>query len=227
MDESDISLEPYDSNSDVLNNYFPAVRYMDEAIEDFFIKLKETGLYENSVFVVMGDHIGVSANHNKALSMYLDKDEITPIDQVELQRVPFIVHIPGNGKGKVISEVTGQIDVKPTLLSLLGIDAVDDIQFGNDLFADNRKGYVALRNGDFISKKFIYTNGSCYLRGTGELIGVSEEKDYVVSESEHALVNACNEINEKVTTELRLSDDLIYGDLFRFINFDLTKKANQ
>ncbi|RDW21927.1 LTA synthase family protein [Oceanobacillus chungangensis] len=220
MDEADKSIEPYHSNSDILNNYFPAVRYMDEALEDFYEKLKETGLYENSIFVIMGDHIGISANHNEALSMYLDKDEITPIDQLELQRVPFIVHIPGNGNGKVISEVTGQIDVKPTLLNLLGIDAGYDIQFGNDLFADNRKGYIALRNGDFISEEFIYTNGSCYLIETGEQIDVTEKKDYVIPEREHTLLNACNKINEKVKTELKLSDDLIYGDLFRFINFD-------
>ncbi|RDW19197.1 hypothetical protein CWR48_09105 [Oceanobacillus arenosus] len=223
MDKEDMSIEAYSSNSDTLNNYFPAVRYMDEALEDFFEEMKETGLYDHSIFVVMGDHIGISANHNEALSMYLGKEAITPIDQVELQRVPFIVHIPGTGNGRVISEVSGQIDVKRTLLSLIGIEAGDDIQFGNDLFANDRKGYVALRNGDFISKDFIYTTGACYLRETGEQIGASDVEDYVISETDNKRLDACNEISEKVTTELRLSDELIYGDLFRFINFDITK----
>src|SRR5699024_304588 len=94
LEEEDRSIEPYDSNSNTLNNYFPTVRYMDEAIEQFFHQLQEAGLYEDSIIVIMGDHYGISANHNRAMAEYLDKDEITPYDYVQLQRVPFFIHIP-------------------------------------------------------------------------------------------------------------------------------------
>src|SRR5699024_6212095 len=119
LDEEDKSIEPYDSNSNTLNNYFPAVRYADEAMEEFFNHLKQSGLYEDSIIIIMGDHIGISANHNKAMSMYLDKEEITPFDQVELLKVPLFIHIPGHGQGEVQSTLSGQIDLKPTILSLL------------------------------------------------------------------------------------------------------------
>ncbi|UJL44846.1 LTA synthase family protein [Virgibacillus sp. NKC19-16] len=218
LDEEDSSIEPFDSNSNTLNNYFPTVRYTDEAIEDFFNQLKESDLYEDSIFVIMGDHIGISANHNKAMSQYLDKEEITPYDQVQLQRVPFFLHIPGHGEGEVKSEVTGQIDVKPTLLNLLGVEAENDLYFGNDMFSDDRKGYIALRNGDFISDEYISTSGVCYDRQTGEPIEAEEEEANANNES--GSTNACAPISEQVDKELGYSDDLIYGDLLRFMDFE-------
>ena len=125
------------------------------------------------------------------------------------------------GLGKVMSEVTGQIDMKPTILSLLGIEAEDDLYFGNDVFADERKGYIALRNGDFISDDYISTYGMCYDRETGEPIEEdSEELDATGEEkAQSSTENACSPITEKVETELSYSDNLIYGDLFRFIDF--------
>ncbi|MBT2214455.1 LTA synthase family protein [Virgibacillus dakarensis] len=213
LDEEDRSIEPYDSNSNTLNNYFPTVRYMDESIEQFFNQLKDAGLYEDSIIIIMGDHYGISANHNKAMSQYLEKEEITPYDHIQLQRVPFFIHIPGSGKGKVMSEVSGQIDIKPTILHLLGIDTENDIYFGNDLFSDDRKGYIAQRNGDFISNKYISTEGICYNRETGEPI----EEDQTITETDTE--SPCTAIEEKVTNELGYSDDIIYGDLFRFVDF--------
>ncbi|RLL48079.1 LTA synthase family protein [Oceanobacillus piezotolerans] len=215
LDEEDRSIEPYNSNSNTLNNYFPAVRYMDEAIEDFFNQLDAAGLYEDSIVVIMGDHIGISANHNKAMAMYLGKEEITPYDQVQLQRVPLFIHIPGNGEGEVISEVAGQIDMKPTILSLLGIEANKDIYFGNDLFSEDRKGFIALRNGDFVSDNYISTAGVCYDRETGEPVEVPED-----STNEEETADACSGIGEMVQKELQYSDDIIYGDLLRFHDFE-------
>lgn len=55
LDEEDKSIEPYDSNSNTLNNYFPTVRYADEAIEEFFDHLKQAGLFEDSIIIIMGE----------------------------------------------------------------------------------------------------------------------------------------------------------------------------
>ncbi|MFD2630827.1 LTA synthase family protein [Oceanobacillus kapialis] len=217
LPEEDRSIEPYDSNSATLNNYFPTVRYMDESIEQFFAQLKANGLYEDSIIVIMGDHYGISANHNRAMSQYLGEEEITPFDQTQLQRVPFFIHIPGHGKGEVRSEVSGQIDVKPTILNLLGIEHQNDIYFGNDLFSEDRKDYIALRNGDFISEDYIFASGICYDRQSGEQ--VKEESDDSI-DSSLAEDSACTPIKKQVEQELGYSDDLIYGDLFRFMEFE-------
>ena len=223
LDEEDKSIEPYNSNSNTLNNYFPAVRYADEAMEEFFNHLKQAGLYEDSIIIIMGDHIGISANHNRAMSMYLDKEEITPFDQVQLQKVPLFIHIPGHGEGEVISEVAGQIDLKPTILSLLGIEHKSDIYFGNDLFSEDRKGYIALRNGDFISNDYVSTAGMCYDVNTGEPIESEETESAEENDAETTF--PCDEIEEKVDLELNYSDDIIYGDLFRFVDFGKEEKV--
>lgn len=213
LDEEDRSIGTYDSNSNTLNNYFPTVRYMDEAIEDFFNLLKEADLYEDSIIVIMGDHNGISANHNKAMSQFLGKEEITPYDYIQLQRVPLFIHIPGHDKGKVMSKIAGQIDIKPTLLHMVGIETNQDIYFGNDLFRDDRKDFIALRNGDFISEQFISTSGICYERETGEIIE-AEAGD------ENNEITPCTPISQQIDHELSYSDEIIYGDLFRFIDFN-------
>ncbi|ASK63198.1 hypothetical protein CFK37_14100 [Virgibacillus phasianinus] len=219
LSEEERSIEPYHSTSSTLNHYFPTVRYTDEAIEQFFQQLKDAGLYENSIIVIMGDHYGISENHKTAMSQYLGKEEITPYDHIQLQRVPFFIHIPGNGNGKVMSGVAGQIDIKPTLLSLLGVKAENDIQFGNRLFINDRKGYIAFRNGDYVSDQYVSTNGICYNRKTGEPLNQDGVGFNTATEKE----NPCMDIQDEIEMELGYSDDLIYGDLFRFINFDEEK----
>src|SRR5699024_12421455 len=64
LNEEDRSIEPYDSNYNTLNNYFPTVRYTDEAIEGFFQSLKAANLYDNSIIVIMRIHDCIIMNHN-------------------------------------------------------------------------------------------------------------------------------------------------------------------
>ncbi|MBS4199665.1 LTA synthase family protein [Bacillus sp. FJAT-49732] len=202
LDEEDKFIQEYDSKSGTLNRYFTTVRYMDEAIKEFFQKLKDEGLYENSIIVMYGDHYGISENHNEAMAQYLGK-EVTPFVSTQLQRVPLIIHIPGvtdNGKGKTISKVSGQIDLKPTLLHLLGVNTKNDIQFGEDLFSKNHHDFAVFRDGSFITKDYVYTDNTCY----------SKETEEPVEES------FCEPYKEKSKVELDYSDKIIYGDLLRF-----------
>ncbi|MFI8493336.1 LTA synthase family protein [Peribacillus butanolivorans] len=198
LNEEDRTLEEYNSNSKTLNQYFPTVRYTDEALEQFITDLKRDGLYEDSIIVLYGDHYGISENHNSAMSQFLGK-EITPFESIQLQRVPLIVHIPGE-KGQTISTVSGQIDVRPTLLHLLGIENDDYIEFGKDLFSKEKIDFTVLRDSSFIMKNYLYTMDTCYDKKTGE----PTEKE------------SCERYLEKAKQELEYSDKIIYGDLLRF-----------
>lgn len=209
LDEKDRSISEFNSSSKTLNRYFPAVRYTDEALRQFIGDLKEAGLYDNSVIVIYGDHYGISENHNQAMSQFLGK-EITPFESVQLQRVPLIIHVPGQ-KGKTISKVSGQVDVRPTLLHLLEIDTKENIEFGTDLFSKNKFKMTVLRDGSFITKDYIFTRDTCYDKQTGELI----ER------------NACEPYMEKSKQELEYSDRIIYGDLLRFYNDGQKKNSKK
>lgn len=198
LDEQDTFIQPYDSNDKTVNNYFPTVRYTDEALKVFVEQLKASGLYDDSIIILYGDHYGISENHNKAMSEFLNK-EVTPFVSTQLQRVPLIIHIPGQ-EGATISSVSGQIDIKPTILHLLGIQAKRDIQFGEDLFSKERSDFVVLRDGSFVTDDYVFTKGTCYDKQTGEQTDES----------------SCTPFMEKAKTELDYSDKIINGDLFRF-----------
>ncbi|PID16815.1 hypothetical protein CSV63_02710 [Sporosarcina sp. P34] len=200
LDEQDKLIPEYTSNSNTLNKYFQTVRYMDEAVKEFFDDLKESGLYENSIIVMYGDHYGISENHNKAMGMYMDK-EITPFDNAELQKVPLFIHIPGSGEGKKMHELGGQVDIRPTILHLLGIDTKADMQFGSDLFSPDHEPFVIFRDGRLVTDKNIYAQEVCYDIETGEP---------AIDEAQ------CEPYIERANTELNYSDALINGDLLRF-----------
>jgi lipoteichoic acid synthase len=198
LDEEDKLIDPYTSNDGTVNRYFQTVRYMDEAVKNFITDLKESGLYENSVIVMYGDHYGISENHNKAMSQYLGKD-ITPFVSTQLQQVPMIIHVPGQ-EGKTISKVSGQIDLKPTIMHLLGIDTKRDIQFGSDIFSDKHEDLAILRDGRFITKDYVYAGEKCWNKKTEEKTDMKYCEPYI----------------EPVNNELEYSDKIIYGDLLRF-----------
>ncbi|MBO9129973.1 LTA synthase family protein [Bacillus sp. 165] len=195
-------VEPFNSGDGTLDRYFVTVRYQDEALKKFIEELKASGLYDNSVIVFYGDHYGISENHNKAMAQFLGKDEITQFDHINLQRTPLFIHVPGQTQGETISKVAGQVDVKPTILSLLGVDTSNDIEFGHDLFSPNRKEFVVLRDGSFVTDKYIYSNSTFYSRETGEAVNVPKEE--------------AKPLLDRVQTELSMSDNIIEGDLLRF-----------
>ncbi len=200
LDPEDVMIPEYTSNSGTLNRYFQTVRYMDEALKDFFQDLKDQGVYDNSIIVMYGDHYGISENHNKAMAQYLEKDGITPYDNALLQEVPLFIHIPGDGQGKEMTEVAGQIDLRPTILHLLGVETTKDMQLGADLFSPEHEDFVIFRDGRFITDKYVYAGEACYDKATGEQIDVAP----------------CQPFADRATTELENSDAIINGDLLRF-----------
>lgn len=199
--EEDRYINELETNSRTLNRYVTTVRYMDESVKVFFERLKEEGMYENTVFIIYGDHYGISDLHNKSVASFLGKEEITPFDSVQLQRVPMYVHIPGHTNNEVKTTVSGQIDLKPTILHLLGINARKQIHFGSDLFSPIRNSFVVLRDGSFVTDTHVYTEEKCYFKANGEEVEVKNCEPYI----------------QKAKLDLEYSDKVVFGDLLRFI----------
>lgn len=204
LDPEDQFIDQYNSGDETLDRYVTTVRYMDESIKHFIDGLKSSGLYDNTIIVMYGDHYGISENHNRAMAQFLGKEEITPYDHMDLQRTPLIIHLPKQESGKTISKIAGQIDVKPTILHLLGVDTKTDIEFGKDLFSPNHPEFTVFRDGSFVTSKYYYVAGSTtfYDRFTGEKVEVDEQES--------------KQLIDKAKKELTLSDNIVYGDLFRF-----------
>jgi len=198
MDEGDTYFPAGDFGDKVVNQYFQSANYMDQALEQFFNDLKESGLYDNTVIVMYGDHYGISENHNDAMAQVMG-EEITPFENAQLQKVPLFIHIPGK-EGKVIHKYSGEVDVMPTVLHLLGVKTNDYLQIGNDIFSPEYKELVPFRNGDFVSSEVTQVNGNCYSTDTGEELDIQ----------------ACESSDQITKEKLEISDRIVTKDLLRF-----------
>lgn len=201
MNQEETTITPAETGDKSVDGYFQTARYADEALKQFFDYLKESGLYDNSIIIMYGDHYGISQNHNKAMAQILGK-EITPFEGSALQRVPLFIRVPGM-EGGVNHEYGGQIDLLPTLLHLLGIDAKDYVLFGTDLLSTKHDDLVAFRNGDYVSPTISSIDGKYYDSTTGQL-AAEDQKDQA------------EQLKERVEQQLALSDKVVNGDLLRF-----------
>ncbi|WHY94792.1 LTA synthase family protein [Neobacillus cucumis] len=200
MDKQDTNFPAGDFGDSVVNHYFQSAHYMDEALKQFFDALKADGLYDKTVIVLYGDHYGLSENHNKAMAKVLGVPKITPTINAKLQEVPLYIHVPGV-KGGVQHQFGGEVDVRPTLLHLLGVDTKDYIEFGSDLLSKGHRNWALFRNGDYVSPQVTEVSGKFYNPNTGELLPNQ---------------NAYKSINDKISTELQMSDAVVNKDLLRF-----------
>lgn len=197
------------TKDDTINSYFSTVNYLDSAIKSFFDYLKATGLYDNSIIILYGDHYGISNARNPHLAPLIGKnaETWTPYDNAMLQRVPFMVHIPGMDKGFVSSTFGGEVDVLPTLLHLLGIEHSPYIQLGQDLLSPDNQQIVAFRtSGHVVSPDYTSYHGKLYRTATGEEITNPDETTL-------AEVQA---LREAAKLQLSMSDKVQTGDLLRF-----------
>ncbi|WP_281738560.1 LTA synthase family protein [Enterococcus dispar] len=197
-----------DTNDETINGYFATANYLDRAVEEFFNYLKASGLYDNSVIVLYGDHYGISTSRNKNLAELLgkDKETWTGYDDAQMQRVPYMIHVPGQSKGGINQTYGGQVDALPTLLHLLGVDTKNYIQLGQDLFSKQHEQLVSFRDGDFVTDKYTYYGGTLYDNATGQAITAPDEQ----------LKTQVTKWKEEVSKQLATSDQINNGDLLRF-----------
>ena len=113
--------------------YDGSLNYVDDQVGRFAAALRERGLLENTVFVVMADHgeglwdHGLHMGHG--FSLY-----------AELVEVPLILFGAGVPVGVVESRVRN-IDVAPTLLGLAGVPAPEGFE-GSDLLRLRTEGRI-------------------------------------------------------------------------------------
>ncbi|QNQ82508.1 LTA synthase family protein [Lactobacillus sp. PV012] len=148
------------TNNQTVNNYFETAHYLDQAVKEFFTYLKKSGLYNNSLIMIYGDHYGLSNSESTALAPLLGKQpsQWSEYDNISEQRVPFMLHMSGLNGG-INNEIGGEIDVLPTLLHLLGVNTQNYIQFGSDLLSKDHRQVVVFRNGTIVTPKYVIVNG--------------------------------------------------------------------
>ena len=197
------------TDDETINGYFATANYLDSAVKAFFDYLKESGLYDNSIIVLYGDHYGISNSRNTDLAPLLGKDSETwtGYDNAMLQRVPYMIHIPGFTEGHISNTFGGEVDNLPTLLHLLGIDTSNYVQLGQDLLSSDNKQIVAFRtSGDYVTPTYTSYSGHLYYTDSGQEITNPDENTQAATKA----------IRDAVAKQLSVSDEVQTGDLLRF-----------
>jgi len=102
------------------NNYLNLVRYVDRFVGKVLDLHKELGVYEETLFVVVGDHGEAFGEHGRM--------QHDAVPYTEVAHVPLLVHAPGTFEGgREMHVPASHIDIVPTIADMLGyrMDAPD------------------------------------------------------------------------------------------------------
>jgi lipoteichoic acid synthase len=115
------------AEEEVFNRYLNAVHYQDHFLRNLFDLYRELGLYENTVFVLVGDHGQAFYEHGRMGHSNVPYEEGLT--------VPFLVHAPGAFQdGPRVSHIASHLDVLPTAISLLGFELSGGFPKGRPLW---------------------------------------------------------------------------------------------
>jgi len=154
----------------LVGDYIEAQNYADYAIGQFIARLKQDGLWDDSVIVIYGDHMGPPiyslTDHEKKLMRELLGREYR---YTEMMNIPLILSVPGIQGPKVEEGLGGQADIFPTVANLLGVSMGDQIYFGQDLFnhpSNLLPERYYLPSGSFINDRGIFVPGVSFSDGS-------------------------------------------------------------
>lgn len=157
--------------------YFQAVNYTDKQIGNFIKTLDDKGILDNTEIVIMGDHCGVHKYY---------EDEVDSLPQKQSwwnndSKVAFMIY-DKNLQGKEIKTIGGQIDVLPTIASLMGIDEAkyENTTLGRNLLNTN-KGYALLNNGTIIGADKLSPEDITHVKKSFDISDFITQTDYFKS----------------------------------------------
>lgn len=136
VDHSDFDVG--DLEGTLIGKYLKSVHEMDKALGVFIEELKENGLYDEVVLVLMGDH-GAEFKEDMYQDLFKDVEEK---DLYQFEKVPFLIHFPDESIVQTDSRPMGQLDVVPTVYTLLGVEEENTLFYGENIFSKNKKLFV-------------------------------------------------------------------------------------
>jgi phosphoglycerol transferase MdoB-like AlkP superfamily enzyme len=172
----------------MVGRYIGSISYADKAIGEFVAQLKKDGRYDDSIIIVVGDHTAMSKKTlTRADKQILEKLIGRPYNDVDLQRVGMIVHLPGQTEPKSSDSVLGTVDIMPTIADLVGLDLSGTPHLGKSAFVSSR-GLVPMRDylpaGSFVNDAVMFEpqlsfdDGRAFmLPNGGPAVATAKERD--------------------------------------------------
>ena len=135
----------------ILRSYLAAIHYFDREFGNFIDGLKSSGLYDESVIILYGDHAAIPKWDAASLAKLLGKELDDERSWRAVNTVPLMVRVPGAATlPHAAGRAFGQIDIPATAASLLGFEFSSG--FGRNIFApEPASAPVIFRSGDYVS----------------------------------------------------------------------------
>ncbi len=200
-----------------LGNYFKSAHYADQALGELFDELDSSGLLDNTVVIIYGDHdarlprkeYNYMYNYDKETDQIYDKDDPNYKEydsyQYELGRkVPFIIwtkDMKGTDLNMEVTDVMGMYDVAPTIGNMLGF--YNKYQLGHDIFDIKSDNIVTFPTGNWVTNKVYYN---------------SQKGEYLSLDGSAISEDEIKKNNEYTTKLLNVSNNIIVYDLIQKYN---------
>lgn len=224
--EKIIASAPYLEGT-VMGNYIKSVHYADEALGQLLEDMDKSGLLDNTVVVIYGDHDAKLKkseyerfyNYDYKTDSILTKDdpryiEMDDIDYELNRKVPFIIWTKNMDKNykTEVTEVMGMYDVLPTLANMFNIN--DKYSLGNDIFSVNNN-VIIFPDASWLTNDIYYnsqTDEAFSINKTQNNINFSEKFDYI------------EKINKMVEEKIIVSNAIEVYDLIKQAKIDNSLK---
>lgn len=188
-------------------NYLEVIHYADEALGEFIGELEARGLMDRSVLAIYGDHFAIPKDKKEYMKEFLELDDMDDYNWVKHQKVPLIIHIPGEKHSGTKHIASGGVDFMPTILNIMGVDTSDMPMLGRDLL-NSTEGMAVLRHGHFITDKYICltSNGVAYDAENGSSYPIEKlekEKELAMKHLEYSDIIVENNLVKELTEYLK------------------------
>ena len=199
-----------------VGNYIMSSHYADEALGEFFNYVNNSDAFDNTVFVLYGDHdaklsrneVNYLYNYDYRTGELKSEDDPTyiPYDEYDHElnkNTPLVIWTKNSElrrqlHGK-IDYVMGMYDVMPTIGNMVGIE--NEFAMGHDIFNIKENNYVVFPNGNFVTNYVYYNNSTSEYKVYQE--GAELTSDYITN------------LVEKTDDILEVSNAIIVHDLIK------------
>ncbi|WP_411345907.1 LTA synthase family protein [Paenibacillus sp. WLX1005] len=199
-------LDMGDLSGTTFGDYIQSLHYVDAALGEMEQDLKDKGLWDKTILLFYGDHDD-SLKDKAPMEEFLGK-ELSDLDMEQLMnQVPMLIHLPDGAHAGTYDTPAGQLDMTPSILHLLGVDASPYYLMGNDMFNKKEDKLVVLRTGAFTDGKVFYIPSAdgVFEHGTA----------YDLKTRQTTNLERARSGFEEAQKRLNISDEVITHDLIR------------
>ena len=179
-----------------LRRYMSKLKILDDGLGILLEKLDSAGILDDTVIVMYGDHYPYGLSKD-TINKVIDYD----LEEYEVERVPFVVY---NSKleASTIDKYTSYINLTPTLANLFNLDYDPRLYMGTDIFSEDYLNIVTFADGS-------WKNNLAYYDASKSKIKYYTDEELDSEE----VVN----INNIVTTKMKISKDIIESNYFAYL----------